>query len=67
SLPITVSNASGGNASFDLTRFAFSFRPATAPSGCNTQILYFSSRTASPKTYTLDRANTCVKRILKVY
>jgi len=67
-LPITVTNPSGGNASFDLTRFAFSFEPATAPSGCNTQIVYLSSPTASQKFYTITQpSNACVKRILKVY
>ena len=65
-LPITVSSASGGNASFDLNRFAFSFKPAVAL--CATQIVYLSSRTASPKTYTIAQpSNGCVKRILKVY
>ncbi len=67
SLPVTVSSASGGNASFDLTRFAFSFQPATAPSGCNTQIVYLPSANGPEKRYTLSTANTCVTRILKVY
>lgn len=66
-LPITVSSPSspsGGNASFDLNRFAFSFGPAS----CRNQIAYFSSRTASPKTYTIVQpSNACVGRILKVY
>jgi hypothetical protein len=66
-LRITVSSPSGGNASLDLNKFAFSFRPPTAPPGCNTQIVYLSSRTASPRTYTLSTANTCVTRILKVF
>jgi hypothetical protein len=65
-LPITVDNPSGGNASFDLTKFAFSFTPAGDP--CATQIAYLSSRTASPKTYTIAQpSNACVARILKVY
>ncbi|MFZ8860973.1 MAG: hypothetical protein ACO2PP_10810, partial [Thermocrinis sp.] len=66
-LPITVSSVTGGNASFDLRRFAFTFRPPTAPSGCNTQIVYLPSPSGPEKRYTLDRANTCVARILKVY
>jgi hypothetical protein len=70
-LPITVApppapQPSGGNASLDLNKFAFSFRPAGAP--CATQIIYFSSRTASPKTYTIAQpSNGCVARILKVF
>ena len=65
-LPITVSSPSGGNASLDLNKFAFSFRPAGAP--CATQIVYFSSRTASQKTYTIAQpSNGCVARILKVF
>jgi hypothetical protein len=66
-LPITASSPSGGNASFDLTKFAFSFRPPTAPPACNTQIAYLSSPTGPVKLYTLDRANTCITRILKVF
>ena len=66
-LPITLSSPSrpsGGNASFDLNRFAFSF----GPDFCRNQIIYFSSRTASPKTYTIAQpSNACVARILKVY
>ena len=65
-LPIAVAGASGGNASFDLNKFAFSFRPAGAP--CATQIAYLSSRTASPKTYTIAQpSGACVNRILKVF
>jgi hypothetical protein len=65
-LPITVSDASGGNASFDLNRFAFSFRLGGAP--CATQILYLPSRNASPKIYIIAQpSNACVERILKVY
>jgi hypothetical protein len=64
-LPITASSASGGNASFDLTKFAFSFKPAGA--SCETQIAYLPSPTGPVKFYTLDKANTCVARILKVY
>jgi len=65
-LPITVNNASGGNASFDLNRFAFSFTPVGAP--CATQIAYLSSRTANQKTYTIVQpSNACVTRILKVF
>ena len=66
-LPITAYDASGGNASLDLTKFAFSFAPASTP-WCATQIAYLSSRTASPKTYTIAQpSNACVARILKVY
>jgi len=62
-LPITVSSLpSGGNASFNLNKFAFSF----GPESCRNQILYFSSRTATPERYDLP-SGTCVKRILKVY
>jgi hypothetical protein len=65
-MPITVIGASGGNATFDLTKFAFSFTPsAIVP--CATQIAYLSSPTGPVKLYTLDRANTCVTRILKVF
>jgi len=64
-LPFTASSASGGNASFDLKRFAFSFEPAGAP--CATQIAYLPSPAGPVKFYTLDKANTCVARILKVY
>jgi nitrite reductase/ring-hydroxylating ferredoxin subunit len=65
-LPITASSPSGGNASFDLNRFAFNFKPAGAP--CATQIVYLSSRTASPKYYTIAQpSNACVERILKVF
>jgi hypothetical protein len=66
-LPITAYGASGGNASLDLTKFAFSVAPASTP-WCATQIVYFSSRTASPKTYTIAQpSNACVARILKVF
>jgi hypothetical protein len=61
-LPIAVSSPSGGNASFDLTKFAFSFKPAGA--ACNTRIAYFSSPTANPKLYALP-SGACVERILK--
>jgi hypothetical protein len=65
-LPIAVGGATGGNASFDLTKFAFSFRPGGA--ACNTQIAYFSSPTASPEYYTIAQpSGACVERILKVY
>ena len=68
-LPIAVApppapQPSGGNASFDLTKFAFSFKPAGA--ACNTRIAYFSSPTATPKLYALP-SGACVERILKVY
>jgi hypothetical protein len=63
-LSIIVSSPSGGNASLDLNKFAFSFTPAGAP--CATQIVYFSSRTASERRYNLP-SGTCVKRILKVF
>jgi hypothetical protein len=66
SLPIAVAGASGGNASVDLTKFAFSFTPsAIVP--CATQIAYLSSTTASGNIYTLSAANTCVTRILKTF
>jgi hypothetical protein len=66
SLPIAVAGASGGNATFDLTKFAYSFTPA-AIVPCATQIAYLSSPTASAKLYTLSTANTCVTRILKTF
>jgi hypothetical protein len=66
-LPFTVSSPSGGNASFDLTKFAFSFQPVGATARCPTHIAYLSSPTGPVKLYTLDRANTCVARILKVF
>jgi hypothetical protein len=63
-LPIAVTAATGGNATFDLTKFAFSFRPAGA--ACNTQIAYLSSPNASPKRYTIAQpSGACVKRILQ--
>jgi hypothetical protein len=67
SIPLTIPPVpSGGNASFDLNKFAFSFRPGGAP--CATQILYLPSRNASPKIYTIAQpSNACVARILKVY
>jgi hypothetical protein len=65
-LPMPVNNPSGGNASFDLTKFAFSFQPPTAPPLCNTHIAYLSSPTATPKLYALP-SGTCVARILKVF
>jgi hypothetical protein len=65
-LSMPVNNPSGGNASFDLTKFAFSFQPPTAPLGCNTHIAYLSSPTATPKLYALP-SGSCVQRILKVF
>jgi hypothetical protein len=65
-LPIPANNPSGGNASFDLTKFAFSFQPPTAPPLCNTHIAYLSSPTATPKLYALP-SGSCVQRILKVF
>jgi len=62
-LPIAVSSPSGGNASLNLNKFAFSF----GPSSCRNQIAYLSSPTGPVELYTLDRANTCVARILKVF
>jgi len=63
-LSIPAAGASGGNASFDLNRFAFSFGPAF----CRNQIVYLSSRTANQKTYTIVQpSNACVARILKVF
>jgi hypothetical protein len=63
---ITVSDASGGNASLDLNKFAFNFKPPGAL--CATQILYLPSRTESQKRYTIAQpSNACVTRILKVY
>jgi hypothetical protein len=68
SLPVAVFGASGGNASFDLTRFAYSFTPnTTPPSPCATGIAYLSSPTASPQLYTLAQPGTCVTRILKTF
>jgi hypothetical protein len=67
SLTTAVTAATGGNATFDLTKFAFSFRPVDAPPGCNTQVAFFSSTTAAPKFYTLSTPNTCVTRILKTF
>jgi len=61
-LPFTASSASGGNASFDLNRFAFS----SGPDFCRNQIIYFPSRNASARRYDLP-SGTCVARILKVY
>jgi hypothetical protein len=66
SMPIAVINATGGNATFDLTKFAFSVAPATTP-WCANQIAYFSSPGAPPKSYTLSTANTCVASVLKVF
>jgi hypothetical protein len=69
-LPIAVTPppggnaATGGNASFDLTKFAFSFQPPTAL--CSTHIAYLSSPTATPKLYALP-SNTCSNGILKVF
>jgi hypothetical protein len=69
-LPIAVTPppggnaATGGNASFDLTKFAFSFQPTGDP--CNTQIAYLSSPTAPVKFYALP-SGTCSNGILKVY
>jgi hypothetical protein len=63
-LPIPVSSPSGGNASLDLNKFAFSFKPAGA--ACNTRIAYLSSPTANPKLYALP-SDACVERILKVF
>jgi hypothetical protein len=70
-LPIAVTpppapQPTGGNASFDLTKFAFSFQPPTAPLLCNTHIAYLSSPAATPKFYALP-SGSCVQRILKVY
>jgi hypothetical protein len=65
-LSMPVNNPSGGNASFDLTKFAFSFQPPTAPAGCNTHIAYLSSPTATPKLYALP-SGSCVTRILKTF
>ncbi len=67
-LGITVSDPSGGNASLDLTKFAFSVAPASTP-WCATQIVYLSSPSlASQQTYTIAQpSNACVARILKVY
>ncbi len=60
---IPINSASGGNASFDLTKFAYNFG-----SGCITSIGYLPSLNASPKIYTVAQpSNACVNRILKVY
>jgi len=68
-LSIPLSNQAvptGGNASFDLNKFAFGSIP---PGGnCRNRIVYLSSRTASPKTYTIAQpSGACVKGILKVF
>jgi hypothetical protein len=68
SLPIAVVGASGGNASSDLTKFAYSFTPnTTPPPPCATGIAYLSSPTAPETLYTLNTPNTCVVRILKTF
>jgi hypothetical protein len=66
SMPIAVNNATGGNATFDLTKFAFSVAPATTP-WCANQIAYFPSPGAPPRSYTLSTANTCVASVLKTF
>jgi hypothetical protein len=65
-LPIPTPGASGGNASFDLTRFASGFQPVGKL--CATQIRYLSSRTADIESYDIAQpSNACLNRILKVY
>jgi hypothetical protein len=68
SLPIAVAGASGGNASFDLTKFAYSFTPSTTPPPpCPTGVAYLPSPTTPERIYTLSTPNTCVIRILKTF
>jgi len=65
-LSIPTPAASGGNASFDLTRFASGFQPVGKT--CATQIRYLSSRTAGIESYDIAQpSGACVERILKVY
>jgi hypothetical protein len=60
---ITASSPSGGNVSFDLTKFA-----STVGAPCATQIAYLSSSTAIPTFYTIAQpSSACVDKILKVY
>jgi hypothetical protein len=63
SIPILVNSASGGNASFDLTRFAHN-----PGSGCITSIRYLNTSNAFTGSYTVAQpSGACVNRILKVY
>jgi len=63
SVPILVNSASGGNASFDLTRFAHN-----PGSGCITSISYLNISNAFAGSYTVAQpSGACVNRILKVY
>jgi hypothetical protein len=68
-LSIPLSNQAvptGGNASFDLNKFAFGSIP---PGGnCRNRIVYLSSRTANPKIYTITQpSNVCLSAIFRVY
>jgi len=63
SVPILINSASGGNASFDLTRFAHN-----PGSGCITSISYLNISNAFAGSYTVSQpSGACVNRILKVY
>jgi hypothetical protein len=63
SVPILVNRASGGNASFDLTKFAHN-----PGSGCITSIEYLDIPNAFAGSYTVAQpSNACVAGILKVY
>jgi hypothetical protein len=63
SVPILVNRASGGNASFDLTKFAHN-----PGSGCITSIGYLNVPSAFAGSYTVAQpSGACVNRILKVY
>jgi hypothetical protein len=67
SIPLTVPPfPSGGNVSFDLNKFAFGSIP---PGGtCRNRIVYYSSRTASAKIYTITQpSNVCLSAIFRVY
>jgi hypothetical protein len=67
SIPLTIPPVpTGGNASFDLNKFAFGSIP---PGGnCRNRIVYLSSRTASAKIYTITQpSNVCLSAIFKVY
>jgi len=67
SVPLTTPPVpTGGNASFDLNKFAFGSIP---PGGtCRNRIVYYPSRTASAKIYTITQpSNACLSAIFKVY
>lgn len=67
SVPLTIPPVpSGGNASFDLNKFAFGSIP---PGGtCRNRIVYYPSRTGPAKIYTITRpSNACLSAIFKVF